>query len=159
MCFHNLHQAGALAHGEVHFALEAREHIDLRPVVKMDRSEISIRREDANPAGKASQISSWDFILVVLRHIHRMEPGGVQPMPNENAGSVSSEVGSQLNTVLCRVESARFKVSGDNRARRLDSSARISFVIFRLLRSTFSTLTHLHAHLSAPQRSEACTRG
>ena len=78
MCFHNLHQAGALAHGEVHF--------DRRPVVKMDRSEISIRREDANPAGKASQISSWGFILVVLRHIHRMEPDGVQPMPNENLG-------------------------------------------------------------------------
>jgi hypothetical protein len=78
MCFHNLHQAGALAHGEVHF--------DRRPVVKMDRSEISIRREDANPAGKASQISSCRFILVVLRHIHRMEPDGVQPMPNENLG-------------------------------------------------------------------------
>jgi hypothetical protein len=23
---------------------------------------------------------------VVLRHIHRMEPDGVQPMPNENLG-------------------------------------------------------------------------
>jgi hypothetical protein len=86
MCFHNLHQAGAWADGEVHFALEAGDHIERRPVVKMDRSEISIRREDANAAGKASQISSCRFILVVLRHIHRMEQDGVQPMSNENLG-------------------------------------------------------------------------
>jgi hypothetical protein len=86
MCFHNLHQAGTWARGEVHFALEARDHIERRPLVKMKRSEISTRREDANPAGKTSQISSCRFILLVLRHIHWMEPDGVQPMPNENLG-------------------------------------------------------------------------
>src|SRR3979409_2296942 len=87
MCFHNLHQAGALVHGEVHFALEAGDHIERRPVVKMKRSEISTRREDANPAGKTSQISSCRFILVVLRHIHWLDPDGVQPMPNEKLGN------------------------------------------------------------------------
>lgn len=66
MCFHNLHQAGALVHGEVHFALEAGDHIERRPVVKMDHSGIGIRREDANPAREASQVSSCRSILVVL---------------------------------------------------------------------------------------------
>jgi hypothetical protein len=62
------------------------------------------------------------------------------------SGSVLSKVGGLLNTVLRRVESARFKVSGGNRARGFDCSARISFAILRLLRSTFGTLL-------APSRS------
>jgi len=141
MCSHNLHQADALAHGEVHFVLKAGDHIECRPTVKMDRSEISIRREDANPAGEASQISSCRFILVALLHIHRMERMVFNECQTGTSGSILSKIGSQLNTVLCRVESSQFKVSGDNRTRGFDSSAWISFVIFRLLRSTFGTLT------------------
>jgi hypothetical protein len=66
MCFHNPHQAGSLVHGEVHFALEGGDHIERRPVVKMDHSGIDIRREDANPAREASQVSSCRSTLVVL---------------------------------------------------------------------------------------------
>ena len=159
MCFHNLYQAGALAPGEVHFALEGGDHIERRPVVKMDRSEIGIRREDANPPGKASQMSCCRFILVVLRHINRMEPDGVQPMPNEKLRKRLIEGRGQRNTVLCRVESARLKVSGDNRARGFNSPARISFVIFRLLRSTFGTLTRIFTLIYPPLRNQRRTRG
>jgi len=92
MCFHNLHQADALAHGEVHFVLMAGDHIERRLTVKMDRSEINIRREDANPAGEASQISSRRFILVALLHIHRMERMVFNECQTGTSGSVLSKI-------------------------------------------------------------------
>ena len=113
MCSHNLHQADALAHGEVHFVLKAGDHIECRPTVKMDRSEISIRREDANPAGEASQISSCRFILVVLLHIHRMERMVFNECQTGTSGSILSN--DWESAKYCSLPSRELAVQGKRR--------------------------------------------
>jgi len=73
MCFNNLHQAGASAHCEVHFAVKAGDPVERRPVVKMDRSEIGIRGEDANPASERSQsLFTFSISSVIWRFLPSM---------------------------------------------------------------------------------------
>ncbi len=58
-------------------------------VVMMDGYEVGIRRKDTDPEGQSLEISAGCSILVVLRHVHRMEPNGVYPMPSEYIGQRS----------------------------------------------------------------------
>jgi hypothetical protein len=112
--FHDLHQAGAWAHREIQFALKVGNHVERRAVAQSIRSQVGIRQEATHPAVESPQIASRVSVLMVLRDMHRMEPDGVL-----------AQIGSQLYTILRRVERGGFKVSGDSQNLECDSSARM----------------------------------
>lgn len=80
---YDLHQAGGRAHVEMQLAFKIRDHIERRPVVKMDRLKVRIGREDANSTGQTPEIPAGRTVLVVFRHIHRMKRDVVPSVPVE----------------------------------------------------------------------------
>ncbi len=121
----NLHQACTRAHREAQLAFEIQDHFEGGTIAQLDICQISTRRKDAHSAGESAEITRRRSILVVCRHVHRMKPSRVRPVPSRYIGEPSIE---DREPVVCGsflVERVGLRVSEESSERGLDSSARM----------------------------------
>jgi hypothetical protein len=84
VCLDNLVQAGAGSHRELQLALKRRDCLERISVVLMNRSKVSVGREDADAAREATEVAARRTVLVVLRDVHRMEPDSIHSVPGKD---------------------------------------------------------------------------
>jgi hypothetical protein len=71
----------ARPHGEVHLLLQVGHHVECRPVILVDRLDISVGGEDAQSAGQPTQVPTLGAVNVVGRDVYRVQRLVVNPMP------------------------------------------------------------------------------
>lgn len=87
----NLHQACTRAHREAQLAFEIQDHFEGGTIAQLDSCQISTRRKMHTRQENQRRLPADVSILVVFRHVHRMKPNRVRPVPSRYIGEPSIE--------------------------------------------------------------------